>query len=535
MKLILIFLALCINLYANLVTTNGKIGLYFDESEMRIHSIKGSVFEEPDISILDVGVLIDNKPYLLNEHIKSARILSNTNIIMVVSEVADVKFATFIFPSVIDREKLYINTVIRKAKEETTVKLLYRVYPYKNINILDYNSPKDYYVLDDFRIKSLNNPMGMYLSNQEFMEELKFKEVRERTVTYQDEKLLLASEIKGNSRRGSDILILNFGSEKWKNRIEYNPGILRDEYTFWKEWNWDFQGYPKEVREQLTQLKMITMGFPIPRTLSYTASEQQLTTNMKLSTLLANYGKDREALAILRNYRFSRKNTAEDVAILTSLVKSWEYSKDVVGETYIRTTIYPIFQRILAGIDDEGRFQVEEDRVETYFYLITVLEDVLEDIEAVDYVPKETVEKKLALLRQNVEKNYMTPDGLKDTPTSLEANPKNIAYLNLYPKDVRRAILDEEYKKYYNSRFGFLMFPGEEYVDTDYNLTFARQLFDNSFEQEGEMLFARVREMVNGNNNYITPRMYPTEKNEAGIYGDLIFSYLITNYFRGIE
>lgn len=535
MKLILIFLTFCINLYANLVTTNGKVGLYFDEGEMRIHSIKGSVFQEPDISILDIGVLIDNKPYLLNEHVKSAKILSNTNIIVVTSEVEEVRFVTFIFPSVIDREKLYISTVVRKNHDETIVKLLYRIYPYNNINILDYNSPKDYYVMDDFRMKSLNNPMGMYLSNQEFMEELKFREIRGRTTRYQDEKLLLASEINGGSRRNSDILIFNFGEEEWENRLEFKPGILKDEYTFWKEWNWDFQEYPKAVREQLTQLKMITMGFPIPRSLSYTASEQQLTTNMKLSTLLANYGKDREALAILKNYRFSRKNTAEDVAILTSLVKSWEYSKDVVGETYIRTTIYPIFQRILEGIDDEGRFQIEEDKIETYFFLINILEDVLDNLGAIEYVPMEVVEKKLALLRQNVEKNYMTPDGLKDSPNSLEVNPKNIAYINLYPKDVRQAILKEEYKKYYNRRLGFLMFPGEDYVDTDYNLTFARHLFDNSFNQEAEGLFARVKELVDENNNYITPRMYPFEKNEAGIYGDLLFSYLITNYFRGIE
>ena len=232
MKLILIFLTFCINLYANLVTTNGKVGLYFDEGEMRIHSIKGSVFQEPDISILDIGVLIDNKPYLLNEHIKSAKILSNTNIIVVTSEVEEVRFVTFIFPSVIDREKLYISTAVRKNHDETTVKLLYRIYPYNNINILDYNSPKDYYVMDDFRVKSLNNPMGMYLSNQEFMEELKFREIRDRSTRYQDEKLLLASEINGGSRRNSDILIFNFRKKFIKDSVKYIDRVKYEKNGF---------------------------------------------------------------------------------------------------------------------------------------------------------------------------------------------------------------------------------------------------------------------------------------------------------------
>jgi len=100
---------------------------------------------------------------------------------------------------------------------------------------------------------------------------------------------------------------------------------------------------------------------------------------------------------------------------------------------------------------------------------------------------------------------------------------------------VRKEILMDEYNKFYNSRLGFLVFPGENYMDTDYNLSFARHLYDNELAKEGERLFARVRELVERNNNYVTPKMYHIGRNEAGIYGDLVFSYLITNYFRGIE
>ena len=535
MKIILIFLAFCINLYGNLVTTNGRVGLYFDEEEMRIHSIRGDIFRKTDISLLDIGVLIDNKPYILREHIKSARIISNTNIIMVNSEIEGSKFTTFIFPSSIHREKLYINTIVRKMDEEVSVKILYRLFPYNNINILDYNSPKDYYNLDDFRIKSLNNPMGMYLSNEEFQESLKFREVREGVIRYEDDKLLLASEIQKLGRGGSDILIFNFGSEEWENKLSFNPGILKDEYNYWKDWNWDFQEYPKKVREQLTQLKMMTMGFPIPSALSHTISREVLITNMRLSTTLATYGKNREALEILKNYRFSRKNKAEDVAVLASFIKSWEVSKEIWDESYMRITIYPILQRILEGIDEEGKFLIEEDSLETYYYLTIILEEILKNKEQLEYVPVEKLEQKLALVRRNIEENYMTPEGLKDRPSSLEANPRNISYIDLYPRDVKRAILRDEYEKYYNKRLGFLIFPGDDFVDTKYNLNFSMHLFNNSFEKEGEQLFARIKELVDNNNNYITPHMYPFEKNEAGTHGDLIYSYLITNYFRGIE
>jgi len=535
MKVILIFLAFCINLYGNLVTTNGKIGLYFDEEEMRIHSIRGDVFKRADISFMDIGALIDNKPYILREYMQSARIISNTNMIMINSEVEDVKFTTFILPSSLDRDKLYVNTVVKKTNEETAVKLLYRVFPYNNINILDYNSPKDYYSLDEFRVKSLNNPMGMYLSDEEFKESFKFREVRDRVIRYEDDKLLLASDIQGSGRISSDTLVFNFGRGEWENRLELRPQILKNEYNYWKDWNWEFQGYPKEVREQLTQLRMVTMGIPIPSTLSHTLSREQLVINMKLSTILATYGKSEEALEILKNYRFSRKNTAEDVVVLASLVKSWEASKDIVAERYIRTTIYPIVQRILDGIDEDGKFLIEEDSLENYYYLSIILEEILENRSDAGYLPVEKVETKLALLKKHISENYMTPEGFRDNPDSPEVNPRNITYINLYSKSVRKAILRDEYEKYYNKKLGFLMFPGDEYVDIKYNLTFAMHLYNNSFEKEGEQIFARIKELVDKNNNYITPRMYPFERNEAGIYGDLIFSYLLTNYFRGIE
>ena len=535
MKFALIFLILCINLYGNLLTTNGKISLSLNQNEMRIQNIKGSVFEEPVISILDMGVLINNTPYILNKSEVSSKMIPNTNIILVNSRVEGVELATFIIPSALDRNKLYIATYIKEGQGVESLKLIYRIHPYKNINILDYSSPKDYYSLDDFRMKSLNNPMGMYTSNEEYMEGFKFREVRDRLIRYQDEKLLLASEITGTGRWVSDILVFDYGKEKWENKVVHRSPVLKDEYNYWKEWNWEFQNLPPEVREQLTQLKMITMGTPMPKSVSHSASEKELVTSLKLSTLLANYNKPDEALKILKGYRLGRKNSSEDVAILVSLVKSWEHSREIVDSRYIKTYIYPVFQRVLAGIDENGRFNIENDNIETYFYLISIFKDLLKDESETSYIPKEKIEEKLILLEKNVRENYMTPDGIKNTPRSLEVNPRNVEFLDLYPKEVRIEILMEEYNKYYSKRLGFLIFPGENYLDTDYNLTFARYLYDNGLTKEGEMIFARVRELVERNNNYVTPKMYHLEKNESGIYGDLIFSYLITNYFRGIE
>ncbi|WP_320046179.1 hypothetical protein [uncultured Ilyobacter sp.] len=534
-KILLFYIMMSSFLYGEYLSTNGKVSFFYDTEMQRLHSIKGDVFDSPSISQIEIGIMLEKDIYLLRDHVVDVNLIEGTNILAIKSRIEDVDVNTYVFPSSYDKKRIYLINEFLNPSEKKEIQILYRLIPYRDTGILAYLPYKDYYTYGKARFKSLNNGSGLYISNDEYLDVFKFREVKDKDVKYQEDKLFFVTKIVDKKKKSYDMVAFDFSSDEWPNKVILTAEALKEEYLSWGEWNWDFKKYPKDIEAQLSHLKMLITGGKIPALVYYGKSRENLSTNLDLATILSIYGKSEESRKILQSYKFRRKNTAEDVAVLLSLFKSWEFSEESFDNSKFLTKVYPVIMRTLNGINPDGKFDSESQEIRVYYDLIVLMEELIVNSIEIKNLPRNLLTEKLEKVKKYVEINFMTPDGIKDSPKSTEVNPKNIKFVELYPENPKKNFIGEEFEKYYDKRLGYLVLEGEPSMDLEYNLNFAQVLYNNSFEREGERLYSRIRELVVENKNYLAPKMYTREKNMAGIYGELIYLYLLTNYYRGIE
>lgn len=534
-KILLLYLLISAFLYGEFLSTNGEVSFFYDDEMQRLHTIKGDVFDSPSISQIDIGIMFGKDIYLLKDHVTDVKLIEGTSILHVKSRIEGVNINTYIFPSSDGQKRMYIINEFLNPLEKKDIQVLYRLIPYKDTGILGYTSYKNYYKYGKVRFKSLNNGSGLYISKNEYLDVFKFRQANDKDVKYQEDKLFFVTKIVDKKQKSYDMVALDFSQDEWPNRVILTAESLKEEYQSWGEWNWDFKRYPKDIEVQLSHLKMLTTGDKIPAVVYYGKSKENLSTNLNLATILSIYGKSKESRNILQDYNFRRKNSSEDVAVLLSLLKSWKFSAEPFDNSKFLMKVYPVIMRTISGIDSDGHFNGGSDEIGLYYDLVVFMEELLVNPLEIKNLPRELILEKLKKVRNYVELNFITPDGIKDTPKSTEVNPKNIKFIEMYPENAKRLLINEEFKKYYDKRLGYLVLGGEPFMNLEYNLNFAQILYNNSFETEGERLYRRIREVVVKNKSYLAPEMYTREKNEAGIYGNLIYLYLLTNYYRGIE
>jgi hypothetical protein len=534
-KILLLYILMSVFLYGEFLSTNGEVSFFYDTEMQRLHSIKGNVFDSPSISQIDIGIMFGKNIYLLKDHVSGVELIEGTSILSIKSRIEGVNVNTYIFPSSDEKKKLYIINEFLNPMETKDIQVLYRLIPYRDTGILGYLPHKSYYTYDGVRFKSLNNGSGLYISNDEYLDVFKFRQVKDKDVKYQEDKLFFVTKIVDKKEKSYDIVALDFSKNEWPNKVVFSAESLKEEYQSWGEWNWDFKRYSKDIEVQLSHLKMLTDVEKIPAFVYYGKSTESISTNLNLATILSIYGKSKESREVLQDYKFKRKNSPEDVAVLLSLFKSWEFSTDPFDNSKFLMKVYPVIMRTLSGIDSDGKFDGGSEEIGLYYNLIALMEELLENSLDIKNLPRELILEKLGKVKNYVDINFITPDGIKDTPKSTEVNPRNIKFIDIYPESSKSIFVEEEFEKYYNKRLGYLVLEGEPFMDLEYNLNFAQVLYNNSFETEGERLYRRIREVVVKNKNYLAPEMYTREKNEAGIYGNLIYLYLLTNYYRGIE
>ncbi len=535
MKKILLYIYISLSLYGEFLSTNGEVSFFYDSEMQRFHSVRGDVFDSPSIAQIDMGVMFGKDIYPLKDHVNDVRLIEGTSILSIKSRIDGININTYIFPSSHEGKKLYVINEFLNPPEKKDIQILYRIIPYRDTGILGYLSHKNYYTYDEVRFKSLNNGSGLYISNDEYLDVFKFRRVKDKDVKYQEDKLFFVTKIVDKKKKSYDMVAFDFSKEEWPNKVILNAEALIEEYQLWDEWNWDFKRYPKDIEAQLSHLKMLITADKIPAAVYYGKSIEKLSTNIDLATILSIYRKPEESRKILQNYKFKRKNTSEDVAVLLSLFKSWEFSKEPFDSSKFLIKVYPVIMRTLYGIDSSGKFDVGNEEVGVYYNLIALMEELLENSLDIKNIPQELILEKLKKVKKYVELNFITPDGIKDNPKSTEVDPRNIKFIEIYPENSKKVFIEEEFKKNYDKRLGYLVLEGDPFMDLEYNLNFAMVLYNNSFETDGERLYKRIRELVVKNKGYLAPKMYAREKNEAGIYGNLIYLYLFTNYYRGIE
>jgi hypothetical protein len=534
-KILLFYILISILTYGELLSTNGEVGFFYDDDIHRIHTIKGDVFDEPIIAEIGIGVMIGKNTYLLKDYVKDVQLLVDTNILFIKSNIEGVSINTYIFPSSEERKRIYFINEFIDIPEGVNVQLLYKLSPYKDTGIVDYNSPQDYYTFEKMRFKSLNNKSGLYISGNEYLDVFKFREIRSQEVKYREDKLFFVTKIIGNNKKNYDMVAFDFSQKDWENKLLLRPVELKKEYLLWDEWNWNFKKYPKDVEAQLSHLRMLTMGDKIPSFIYYGKSTENLSSRLNLSTILSIYGKSEESTRLLEDYKFKKKNTSKDVAVLFSLFKNLGLSPKPFDNQEFLLKVYPVIMRTLMGIDSNGKFKSGEDNIELYYNLIMFMEELLQNPVAIKNISEDFVFEKLERVKNYVALNFITPEGIKDTSKSQEINPMNIKFVEIYPENSKKFLIEAQFKKYYNRRLGYLVLNGNSFMDLEYNLYFIKALYNNSFEIEGEKLYSRIREIIRKNNNYLAPKMYLKGENETGIYGNLIYLYLLTNYYRGIE
>ncbi len=534
-KILLLYILISIFVYGDFLSTNGEVSFSYDNNLNGLKTLKGDVYDVPSISQIEIGIMFGKDVYPLKDHITDVKLLADTNILFLKSKIEGVRLNTYIFPSSEEKSRIYIINEFLNPPDGRDIQVIYKLNPYIDTGIVRHNSPKGYYAFEKTRFKSLNNSSGLYISKDEYIDVFKFREVKEEDIKYQEDKLFFVTKVVDRKNKNYDMVAIDFSKNEWPNKVILNTEVLKKEYLLWREWNWDFKKYPEDIRAQLTHLKMLTMGEKMPAVVYYGRSVDKLSTRLNIATILSIYGKFQDSRLLLKDYKFKRKNSSKDVAVLLSLFKSWEFSREPFDNKIFLTKVYPIIMRTLKGIDSTGKFNGGDEDIEVYYNLIMLIEELILNPLEIKDIPKKILIEKLEKLKKYVEINFITQKGIKDTPKSDYINPRNIRFIELYPENYKKIFIEEEFKKYYDRRLGYMVLEETKLMDLEYNLYFAQILYNNSFKTQGERLYRRIREVVEKNNNYSAPEMYMNRENEIGIYGNLIYLYLLTNYYRGIE
>ena len=532
-KLITLFLITYIFSYANYLTTNSEIVLFYDKEYNSIKYIRGDVFNKIDISRIEGNIILDNNRVIsLNDHFVKSDYLLQSNILKINYNIYGNEIVLNVIPSMYERDKLYfIVEFLNSFSKVKKIDFAFRIIPQKENHYIDFNKKNMSYSYDDFYFKSENYLGKAYLARDKVIEEFSLEEIKGKLKKYQDDSLYyIIKDVDANNTLNFTI---KFYSD-FDDKLSIDPNlILCREVNYWNQNKNEFEYDDKKeiFKKELQNLEIMTSRSVIPDKIDYNKSEENLNNKIKLYYLNSIYNKNFDVNKFFEDINI-RKSENEAVVYYTFLFKYLnETGKYLTGDLLEKKIIPEVLSLLdyLEEIDDEV-INVRNN-IKNYYWYYKLIINIEERKEFQS--EKEFIEGKKVFLLNYLRKNYVLEDGLKVRKQSKESYYKNIKYIDFLSSEEQRKILKEEYNKYYSDLFGVLKREKlDNKIDIDYNLNFIIKLYENNETYLADKLFFNLKNYIKKNQFYMPKNIYLNENNIPKIDGETLYLYFMAERYK---
>lgn len=531
-RLFLIFFMCYTFSYSNYLISNSEIVLFYDKTTNNIHYIKGDIFQPVNISKIEGKIILDGDKILsLKDYPVEAKIVPETNILQLFYKVNGNNIIVTIFPSMIEKNRLFFSVDLGKIPNNKTVDFAFHIVPQRDNDFVEYiRETNSFNYSDNISFKSENYGGRTFIARDNVIENFLLEEVNEKTKKYQDDNLYyIISDVKEDK----PILFSFEFYDEFKDNIYITPNMVANqELDYWlkkqlasKENN----RYNKVTKEILRNLDLVTLRAVIPDSISYNDSRENLTNKIQLFYILSKFKSNFDGSKIFADINLKKSET-ESAEYYTYVFNYMKDNGEKFDPKYFNWKIKPEVLSMVDSIEDSGEILDGRDNIFNYYTQYNLI-DIISNLDEFQE-DKEYILERKNLLYDFILKNYVTRDGLKTRRGNEKSNHKNIAYIGFLPKDQQKKILLSDYKKYYNKEIGVLKEKPEKKVDIKYNLEFIIKLYENNLKDQGDNLLNNIEKIILNNNCYITPKIDLNGDNYAAIYGEMIYLYLTAIEFR---
>ena len=530
-RFILIFLMIHTFSYSNYLISNSEIVLFYDKNFNSVHFIKGDVFNPIDISKIEGKIIIDGKEIIsINRFFNRTEMVPGTNILKLYYSINGQDIDVTIIPSMLEREKLYIIVDLKNLKTDKRIDFAFHIFPQQDNGNIEFIRASNSFVYGNhIFFKSENYGGQVFIGRDNVIENFVLEEVTTKTKKYQDDNLYyLISNINKNE---PILFTFKFFDNFKNNNLVKSNDIISEEFNYWLGLKSEQRNFKNQesVITQLRMLDIITSRAVIPDSISYNNSKENLTNKMKLYYISSLFKNDFDARKMFVDINI-RKTETESAAYYTYLFRYLNNQNKMFDSNFFNWKIKPEVLSMVDSIENNGEIFDGRDNIYNYYTQYKLLETISQLNEFNDDI--NWIKERKNLLHQFIIKNYTLKDGIKTRRTSEKSNYKNIAYLDILPKDNQKKILLSDYEKYYNKNSGVLTVRNEDVIDIEYNLNFIIKLYENGFKEMADNLLSNLEIIIEKNNSYIVPKIYLNKSNSAGIYGELLYLYLTAVQYR---
>lgn len=530
-RFILIFLMIHTFSYSNYLISNSEIVLFYDKNFNSVHFIKGDVFNPIDISKIEGKIIIDgNEIISINRFFNRTEMVPGTNILKLYYSINGQDIDVTIIPSMLEREKLYVVVDLKNLKTDKKIGFAFHIFPQQDNGNIEFIRASNSYVYGKhIFFKSENYGGQVFIGRDDVIENFVLEQVTTKTKKYQDDNLYYLID---NVNKDEPILFTFKFFENFKNNNYIkNSDIIVSEFNYWLGLKSEQKIFKNQesVNTQLRMLDIITSRAIIPDSISYNNSKENLTNKIKLHYISSLFKNDFDERKMFVDINI-RKTETESAAYYTYLFRYLNDQNKMFDSNFFNWKIKPEVLSMVDSIEDNGEIFDGRDNIYNYYTQYKLLE-IISQLNEFNEDAK-WIEERKTLLHQFIIKNYTFKDGIKTRRADEKSNYKNIAYLDILPKNNQKQILLSDYKKYYNVKSKALTDTNKDIVDMEYNLNFVIKLYENGFKEMADNLLFNLETIIEKNNSYIVPKIYLNKSNSAGIYGELLYLYLTAVQYR---
>ena len=515
-------------LYGNYIIGNGQSVFFYDENFKSISYMRKSPFDLISVSRVSPLIELDGDEIIdLKNNLVDVRKIDNKNILRFTYRLNNENIYVDFFPSLVEKNIVHIISDLSNITQANNFNLIFHVVPQKDNQFARMDEETVFKSYDDIFFTTDNYSNNLYIVRNGTIESKITEKVTSSTQKYQFDNLYYIIENVGKSQRVNSAII--FGEPQNKklqlSSILSKEKSIEDQYYSGKSERFIFES-------SFVSLKFFTENARVPDEISLNTSQEKFRTRSKLLYASAIYGDNENGKRLVEDINI-RKDNIENVELFIHILKYISSRKYFVDENIINTYLVPQVLALCDSVTENGSVINGRDYSQDYYLYFKLFDMASMEPEFSD--EREYVIRKRELVRNYLLKNYFVSSAneFKDRMSSNGSSYKNIEYFDVFSKEEVVRTLKNDYNKYYDKNTGLLRKPSEDYIDMDYNLKFLLKLYENNLYNEGSVLAQNINQKIVDNNYRIIPKIYLNKENSVGVYGELLYLYLMGIYIRG--
>lgn len=500
-KIVIIFLLFSQMVLSRQLITNGDILFYYDDARKIATDIKGNIFSAVDISQIDIGIIIDGEHSYLREYLEETYADKEKNLVENNGIIENIPFKiiyTFINENEFSVKIILMGDIISKDR----IKITYNIVPKKDNGYLEFGKNGKYIYDGRITFEDSKNYGNLFFSLDPILRGSRYSlsKVTGREVNYSDRHIYYILPLEDREVE----LTIKFGAPSGIKSGLKNPTFTLDYY--------------REIeREQLNQLKLFLSRAIIPSEISYNIPRIDYINELNLK-YTGSYYKMSYISDILEKQRPS---------ILERLIYDMTIFKIIKENPNLKSRGKDFYNYSKTYIDNIFEDVYSEGEISELFHLYKLLE-IMEGYSLEDKPLLERLKGYRKRIMEVVKEEFYDLRGIKTSRYSKIPESKNIIYSELISLEDRKNLLKKQIEENYSKDYGVFFQRGsgeQKEIDMEYNLNMVIFLYSMGEIKRADILFGKLEELIKKNSYYI-PRYYPLKnRNENGIYGEMLSKY----------